>query len=62
MLWVIHQDGCWLAFGKTGQRYEVGEIGRGKMLLNICGVRMLEADTTEECKAYAEEYDNDIQA
>ena len=62
MLWVIHPDGCWLAFGKTGQRYQVGDIGRGKMLLNICGVRMLEADTNEECKAYAEEYDNDIQA
>ena len=62
MLWVIHQDGCWLAFGKTGQRYEVGEIGRGKMLLNICGVRMLEGDTTDVCKQWAEEYDNDIQA
>jgi hypothetical protein len=56
---MIHGDGYWLAFGKTGQRYEVGEIGRGKMLLNICGVRRLEGDTTDVCKQWAEDHNND---
>jgi len=62
MDWNIHRDGYWYASGKTGQRYEVGEMGRGKMLLNICGVRRFGAATTDECKEYAEEYDNGIQA
>ena len=59
MNWNIHSDGYWYAYGKTVQRYEVGEIGRRKMRLNICGVRRLEGDTTKVCKLWAEEHDNE---
>jgi hypothetical protein len=55
--WVIHEDGCWVAFGQGGQKYEVGEGGGSQMILNICGVRRFGAATTAECKAHADEWE-----
>jgi hypothetical protein len=55
--WIIHEDGCWVAIGQDGQRYEVGEYGGGEMILNICGVRRFGGATTNECKAHADEHE-----
>jgi hypothetical protein len=61
MDWFIHNDGCWVAFGHDGQKYEVGEGGGSQMILNICGVRRFGAATTNECKAFADSWDESSQ-
>jgi hypothetical protein len=57
MDWIIHNDGCWLAFGHDGQRYEVGEAGGGDYVLNICGQVRLYCDSTAYAKQFADEWD-----
>jgi hypothetical protein len=57
MEWKIHPDGCWLAFGKTGQRYEVGEASGHDYALNICGQVRILCASTAHAKEFAEEWD-----
>lgn len=58
MNWTIHSDGYWYAFGKTGQRYEVGTLSKGWVLLHICGKRLLEGESIEICKGWAEDHND----
>ena len=57
MEWKIHPDGCWLAFGQDGQRYEVGEVGGGDYELNICGLVRITCDYNEYGKKLADSWD-----
>jgi hypothetical protein len=57
MDWFIHNDGCWVAYGHDGQKYEVGEVGGGDYELNICGLVRITCDSSKYGKKLADSWD-----